>query len=49
MLLLRKHNTITAPLKYPKKPTEEIITLLILIVGLMQMQIFNSRLPNAWQ
>ena len=36
MVLLRKHNTITASLKYLKKPTK-------------QMQMFFSRLPNAWK
>ena len=46
---LRKHNTIIASLKYHKKPTNKLIPSLILKVGSMKMQIFVSRLPNAWK
>ena len=46
MVLLRKHDTITASLKYLKKPTNKIIPLLILQVGSVQMLMFVSRLPN---
>ena len=49
MVLLRKHNTKIASLKYLKKPTNKIIPLLMLKVGSMQIQIFVSRLPNAWK
>ena len=43
MILLRKDNTIIASLKYLKKPTEKIISPLILKVGSMQMRVFFSR------
>ena len=49
LILLRKHNTKIASLKYLKKPTNKIIPRLILKVGSMQMQIFVSRLANAWK
>ena len=49
LILLRKHNTKIASLKYLKKPTNKIIPPLILKVGSMQMQIFVSRLANAWK
>ena len=49
MVLLGKQNTKIASLKYLKKPTNKIIPLLILKVGSMQIQIFVSRLPNAWK
>ena len=49
MILLRKYNTKIASLKYLKTPTNKIIHPLILKVGSMQIQIFVSRLPNAWK
>ena len=49
MVLLRKHNTIIASLKYFKKPTDKINPPLILKVGSMQTRIFVSRLPKAWK
>ena len=49
MILLRKYNTKIASLKYLKKPTNKIIPPPILAVGSMQIQIFVSRLANAWK
>ena len=49
MVLLGKQNTKIASLKYLKKPTNKIIPLLILKARSMQIQIFVSRLPNAWK
>ena len=46
LVLLRKHNTIIASLKYLTKPANKIIPQLIKL-GSMQMQIFVGRLPNA--
>ena len=47
MVLLRKHNTITASLKYLKKPTNEIIHPLKLKVGSMQMQMSVGSLAHG--
>ena len=49
MILLRKYNTKIASLKYLKRPISKIIPPLTLKVGSMQIQIFLSRLPNAWK
>ena len=49
MILLRKYNTKIASLKYLKKPTNKIIPPPILAAGSMQIQIFVSRLANAWK
>ena len=49
LTLLRKHNTKIASLKHLKNPKNKIIPPLILKVGSMQMQIFVSRLANAWK
>ena len=47
MVFLRKHSTIIAYLKCFKKPTDKIISPLILEVGSMQMRIPISRVSNA--
>ena len=45
MVLLRKHNTIKASLKYLEKPSDKTIPLLILIIGSLQKEMFFQSAP----